>query len=309
MLISDDVKAAACLEKIGYYRLSGYWHLFRQTRIDFDHHNRPTVISLDKFKPGTEFQHAHDLYVFDKRLRLLFLDAIERVEIGLRVDVAFVLGAHSPWAHRDSQYLRHNFAVQKTPPDRIQTQHDKWLEKQDKLAAGASDDFVKHFRSKYQDPYPIWIAIELWDFGLLSILYEGMQFKDQEVISKKYGIPRSNLTASWTRSINHVRNICAHHGRLWNRSLVDQPKLTKVGEISLLDHIASDIANPSNPLSAGRIYAVAAILQFLLRRINPSTSWAERLKNHVSAFPAVPGASSLQMGFPPEWLSLPLWQP
>jgi hypothetical protein len=50
---------------------------------------KPQVIVEDDFRPGTTFQQVMNLYVFDKRLRLLFLDAIERVEVALRVDIAY----------------------------------------------------------------------------------------------------------------------------------------------------------------------------------------------------------------------------
>jgi abortive infection bacteriophage resistance protein len=45
---------------------------------------------------------------------------------------------------------------------------------------------------------------------------------------------------TWVRSISHIRNICAHHSRLWNRSPTDQPKPPMAGEIPLLDYLAAD---------------------------------------------------------------------
>jgi abortive infection bacteriophage resistance protein len=88
----DRNQAANWLRRVGYYRLSGYWYPFRQRGDDGR--------VLETFRPGTNLDHAFNLYVFDKRLRLLMLDAIERVEVGLRVDIAILIGKGDPWAHR-----------------------------------------------------------------------------------------------------------------------------------------------------------------------------------------------------------------
>src|SRR3954469_26007406 len=96
------------------------------------------------------------------------------------------------------------------------------------------------FAQSRADRLPIWIAIELWDFGMLSNFYAGMQDTHKFDIASKYNIPRFKLLETWLRSINHIRNICAHHGRLWNRNLDDQPAPTRTGEIQLLDHISME---------------------------------------------------------------------
>src|SRR5690606_21989022 len=98
MAVSDVTLAAECLERFGYYRLSGYWYPMRDsvTRASPD---GVEVEVIDRFREGVEFKPAVDLCVFDKRLRMLMTDAIERIEVALRVDVAHLLGARDPWAH------------------------------------------------------------------------------------------------------------------------------------------------------------------------------------------------------------------
>jgi abortive infection bacteriophage resistance protein len=98
--VSDDARAVAYLERIGYYRLSGYWYPFRIRA-----GTGPASVIGDNFRAGTEFGHVVDLYVFDKKLRLLMLDAIERVEIALRTSIAQILGPLGCWAH----YLEYSF--------------------------------------------------------------------------------------------------------------------------------------------------------------------------------------------------------
>ena len=109
LVVSDEAKALEHLERIGYYRLSGYWYSFRERSevccpleaiVGRKYKKGQTdKLVLDAFKQGAAFSHAVDLYVFDKKLRLLVLDALERIEIAIRVDVAYTLGQKDPFAY------------------------------------------------------------------------------------------------------------------------------------------------------------------------------------------------------------------
>ena len=299
MVVSNASLAAQYLERLGYYRLSGYWHPFRVTVPYYDAKGRERRGAIDRFRPGTELQHAVDLYVFDKRLRLLFLDAIERIEVALRVAVALQIGHRSAWAHRRSSELHGRFGKIDVRTGR--TLHQAWLDRLDGQESRSKEDFVVHFRSAYSTDLPIWMSIELWDFGLLSVLFANLKVADRDAIAAKYGVPTGDMLQTWLRSINNVRNICAHHSRLWNRSPVDQPRPPKPGQILLLDHLAA------NRFAQEHLYAVAAVVQFLMRTINPNSSWATRLKDHFTTFPPCPGVNVRQTSFPAGWEGLPLW--
>jgi len=312
MEITDTTAASNCLSRIGYYRLSGYWYPFRKSHISTNpltgetlfhpSTGKPQVIVEDDFRPGTTFQQVMDLYVFDKRLRLLFLDAIERIEVALRVDIALLIGERDPWAHRDPNQLHGRFSKKVIDHRAKKTEYQKWLERLDSTFRRSSEEFVKHFKRKYtEEQPPIWIAIELWDFGMLSVFLSGMKIADQEQLASKYGLPRTDMLTSWVRNINNVRNICAHHSRLWNRSPADQMSPPKRGEIAELDHLASD------SMAQSRIYATAVVLQFLLRTLNPTSSWASRFKIQCSRLPTSPVLSLSQGGFPSDWEALQIW--
>jgi abortive infection bacteriophage resistance protein len=219
MIITNDARAASCLQRIRYYRLSGYWYPFCQSAIV----GGKRVI-VDDFKANTTLPKIVDLYVFDKKLRLLVLDAIERFEIALRVQTALLLGARSPVAHRDPTQLDGVFARRADPKTGV-IPHREWLRRTDEAFDRSKEEFAKHFKSKYagSDP-PIWIACELWDFGALSVLFGGLNKRDQSAIASGYGITSGDVMETWIRSINVVRNVCAHDGRLWNRPSVIQPK-------------------------------------------------------------------------------------
>lgn len=299
MGISDTGRAEACLHRIGYYRLSGYAYPFRQGEIVT--HTDGTVEERlsESFRGGISLSGVMDLYVFDKRLRLLFMDAIERVEIALRVEVALLLGRRGAFAHRSPESFNRYFsgidATGKSP-------HARFLEKLDDGAARSKEDFAEHFRNKYDSPLPLWMAIELWDFGTLATVLDGMLEQDRAAMATQFGLARNNYLPSWAKSINFVRNVCAHHGRLWNRPLVQQPKSPSADPSGLLRHLVLD------PHAQRRLYAAAAVLRFLLRTINPATSWSARLQEHMASFPSLPGLSIRHMGFSEGWQQLALWK-
>jgi abortive infection bacteriophage resistance protein len=298
LVISDRAKATACLERIGYYRLSAYWFPFRETRPGPPDpvSGRPTIEYLDQFKPSASLLDAMALYVFDKKLRMLVMDAAERVEVGLRVDVALLASKRDPWAHRKPAEVNARFANAQPPMC-----HSEWLRRHDENEQKSKEEFAVHFRNKYGGNMPLWMAIELWDFGMLSVFLSGMKDADVTALANKYNLPRRDLLKTWVRSINYVRNISAHHKRLWNRPIVDQPQPPRVGELPGLDHLAAD------QHAQRRVYAVLVVLRWLLLRVNPASSWPQRLKAHMQTFPANPYFSPKHAGFPDGWDALPYW--
>jgi abortive infection bacteriophage resistance protein len=301
MLIDDEQKAKEYLHRTGYYRLSGYWYPFRKSTASQLPSGILETTVLDNFRENSQFKHVIDLYIFDKKLRILFLDALERIEIALRVDVALILGKEDKFAQHREALLDGNF-TKKVNLETGQTDYQAWLRDFNRLVSKSKEDFITHFKGKYDLPLPIWIAVELWDFGLLSKFITGMRYQELQSMSARYSIPRSELLKSWVRAMNYIRNVCAHHSRLWNRSPTSQIKLSKLGEIPLLDHLNKD------SYGSVRIYATAAVIQYFLRLICPRSEWSARLKNHLETFPAAPGVKVSQTGFPSDWQNLQLWK-
>lgn len=297
--VTDTKTALSCLQRIGYYRLSAYWYPFRQSTATALN-GRTTVQILDSFRDGALFSNAVDLYVFDKKLRLLLLDALERIEINMRADIAHYLGAKDIHAHMKPHLLHGKFTQQVT--DSGETKYSKWQARLQKLIRESNEEFVQHFNRKYSGDLPLWIAVELWDFGLLSTFFQGMKVVDKAAIAAKYNIPRWELLESWLHGMNYIRNVCAHHSRTWNRPLTRQPKFPKKNEIPLLDHITL------HPYAESRLYGVVAIMQYLLRIINPTSSWGNRLQAHCQSFPILDGGITIaNAGFPENWKKLSLW--
>lgn len=288
LTITDEQRALAHLQRIGYYRLSGYWYAFRQrsgacsplskSGIPMLKKGKTDHLMLDTFKPGATFQQAVDLYVFDKRLRLLALDGLERIEVGLRVDIAHTLGRLDPYAYLNPSLLHDEFA-QKIDQKTGLTPLHKWQENQARLINRSKETSIEHHKKKYGLPVPIWIASGIWDFGTLSHLFGGMREREQDAIAARYGISNGRVFASWLRSLNYLRNVCAHHSRLWNRNMADQPRKPAQGEVPLFEHAWQDSHVQARP------FLLFCIVQHLLMTINPTSTWWQRLSELLISFP------------------------
>ncbi|HCV78581.1 Abi family protein [Pseudomonas oryzihabitans] len=304
LAITDRTLALNYLSRIGYYRLSGYWYAFRERSgalVLLDRGQKPqklkvTTVTLDEFKVGATFQNAVDLYVFDKKLRLLTLDALERIEVGLRVDIAYCLGARDAFAYLRPELLHGDFSSKLDPRTGLSRHHD-WLGHQSKLIARSKEDFIRHCKDKYGLPLPIWIAAEVWDFGTMSTLYSGLQESDQDAIAAKYGLSNGRVFSSWLRSLNYLRNVCAHHSRLWNRNIVDQPKLPYLAEAPWVQPFIGNVH------ALARCYLLLRITRHLLDVVNPRSTWSQRIKAHLLSFPELShlGLNIAGMGAQPGW--------
>lgn len=293
--ITNDKISLEYLSRLGYYRLSGYLYPFRELLSLPIHTTKLTRPSRkDEFMKGATFQAAVELYVFDKRLRLLSLDAIERIEVAFRVDIAYLLGKKDRFAYVNPTLLHGSFS-KRIDPKTGKTKHYEWLAKHNQLIDRSKEDFVKHYKDKYGLPLPIWVAIELWDFGMLSTFYKGMTVNDKMTIAVKYGIRDWQIMESWLRCLNYVRNVAAHHSRLWNRNLIDQPKLPKKGSIPQFDCLIA------NTHTTSRIYIVLCILAYFMDYVCPRSSWINRVTDLLHSFPENLHVHIQDMGFPKDW--------
>ncbi len=274
LLIDHRSSAIDYLKRVGYYRLSGYWYPFRIMDKTASIAEGRSVRS-DVFLTGSRFEDVVRLYVFDKKLRLLALDALERIEMSVRVEVAHLLGQRDPFAHENPACLHGNFTKKPIPlgTNKGKTQHQVWLAKyQAMLKRASKEPFVVHHQQMY-GAMPIWAAIEVWDFGLLSKLFAGMQHADQQTIAAMYGVPSGKIFAQWLRSLNFIRNVSAHHNRLWNLNILER---------------SSALANWPIQLDNARPFFYFCLMQQLLLVICPNSSWGQRFKNLLkNGFPVV----------------------
>ncbi len=274
LAVPDRQTALHALERISYYRLSGYWLPFK----------RPD----DRFKPGASFDEVLALYEFDRRLRLLVMDAIERAEVAVRTAVTYEL------AHRYGTF-GHSNPANFWP----KFQHTKWVTNIKLEAARSKEIFIEHYQTKYEGfpTLPVWMATEVISLGALSRLYAGMKKADQAPIARAYGV-QPLVLGSWLHTLNYARNVCAHHSRLWNRELRIPPKLPRNDPDWHPPHV------PHND----RLWVVLLILRRLMDHHHQSGDWQADIERLVEPF-AANARWRLAMGFQDTWREHPVWCP
>ncbi len=266
LVITDRTEAEQWLEKVGYYRLSGYFVPFK-------------LSGADTFKPAVTFQNVVGLYRFDSQLRLLFMEALDRIEIAVRAVLTYDLAhAFGPFGHiYPSNFIR-GF------------DHRTFMVSIDREEKRSRELFIRHYRATYSDfELPIWIATELLSLGGLSIMYAHLPPNRRKKIARPLNTPEAVLV-SWLHSLTNIRNICAHHSRLWNRELPVRPTLLHAWR--------------SASISNDRVYCVALILQHLLTAVSAADQWKAKLKTLFNQYPDV-NLSAMQ--FPAGWQTVPPW--
>lgn len=293
MRINDPVEAERWLSVVGYYRLSGYWYPYRKSHRD----GAGFLVAEDEFFPGTTFERVVQIYEFDRRLKLRVLDAVERIEIAMRVRVGHGLGVHGTYAHEDKSILCQNF---------VRNGYAKWISKLEVEKKRSKEDFVKHYKLKHGGGFPVWVATELLDFGGLSWLYTGMQQTDRDAVAKSLnvldsdGAGNSGALQNWMRNLNQVRNSCAHHSRLWNRNMVDQLSQRHLKSVPELSHAASSSVTK-------RVYPSLAVLAYLLRQIAPESDWGAEMASYLQTGLAELSRPESDVGCPLGWRDEAIW--
>lgn len=282
-MVGDRALIIERLTTVGYYRLSAYWYPFR--RPDPADPRFP----LDDLKPDTSFDEVWCRYAFDRRLRLVVMDAIERIEVALRALLA---------THHSQRYGLFAYANDaRSLPSIDSGKFAKYREDIIKEQARSKDPFVKHFNAKYGDSHsvlPLWMAAEVMAFGTLLTFHRGCDPAIRAAIAKPFGV-HENVFASWLLALNTVRNICAHHSRLWNRDLGNKPKIPEK---------ITDWHSPVK-VSNDRVFGILTICKWSLDRVAPQSRWADRMRALLDASPTIPLVS---MGFPANWRESPIWK-
>lgn len=170
LTIENIVQAEHYLTHVGYYRLAGYWQIFQTDK------------ALHLFIPGTRFRHIIELYEFDRQLRGLLFDAIERIEISVRA------------------LLVHEMSMEYGPQwyekDDLAEKRGLFIENLDKIVGELNrshEEFVIHHDTKYGKTYPpAWKALQVISLGTLSKIYSnlGNRLPEKNLSPKNSAYPR-----------------------------------------------------------------------------------------------------------------------
>ena len=277
LVCADSSQLERALLAVSYYRFSAYLFPFRSRT------------EQGKFVPGTTFEKVWSYYRFDRKLRFLVMDAIERVEVAVRSSIVNQFAVqHGVFGYRDAA----NFAK---PLDNVRYQ--KTLQFIDGETMRSNEEFVSHFRASYDSSkgLPLWMAAEVMTFGNLLTFFRLMKMSDKKAVARQFGLT-SALMESWLTALNYIRNICAHHGRLWNRHVAVCPLIPEK------DPQWHESAYPVNPT---RVYSVLTILNAFVKKVAPQSGWKVRLFSLLADFPDI---HRLSMAIPAGFEKSALWK-
>jgi abortive infection bacteriophage resistance protein len=273
----DPLEMEAYLRRINYYRLSGYWYPFKTNN--------------EQFQANTDFATIRMHYEFDHKLRLVVAEAVEHFEITLRTQFAY----HHALQHGAFAYVDQ----QNSLPGLSATKFVEFQEKRKEELSRSQEEFIKHFLTKYGDVHhapPLWSAIEIMSLGSVVVLYRGATHRVKQAVANYFRIP-SKVMESWALTLLAIRNICAHHARLWNRHLGVKPLIPRADN--------SPHWHKPIPISNQKIFGIATILLYCMQHIDPQSTWPYRL---IQLLQQATPQMLVSMGFPKDWHLCPIWK-
>jgi abortive infection bacteriophage resistance protein len=273
--ILDEQRAISYLTNIGYFRLSAYMYpLLKEPKEEH------------LYKTDATFDTVLDMYRFDRKLRILLFNEIEKTEVAIRSAMNNLIsdGLNDAFWMTDASYFHNNIIFTKTL-SLIKSENEK-----------SKEDFIEHFKNKYANPYPpAWMISEIIPLGVLCNLFNNLKNKTLlKKIAHLFGVSLP-VFSSWILILVNLRNLCGHHARLWNR------------EIPIISHILNKPAFPwidSSTTDMKRIYFRICIIKYLLFTVSPNNRFTEKLKSLLAEYPTV---DIRAMGFPAAWHDEPLW--
>lgn len=278
LIIADKPKAIEFLEYVNYYRLSGYMLPFELSRHVFYH--------------GTTFDQVKNLYLFDRNLRNLVMEALAVIEVFTRTKFSSFLGdMGGPFAHLNGNHFDSTVKYQ------------DWYNRVIPEIKRSQEAFVRHFKTKYCEwpDLPIWVTVDLLTFGSMSMFYRNLKTPLKKQLAQCFQV-KERFLESWLHVLNYTRNLCAHHSRLWNRIYSIKAVIPR-NDTSW--NIFSDPALHAKPFLA------LTIISQLLHTIQSTTGidifWRQRVIDLLQSPPNVPNFEQAT-GIPPNWQQNLLWQ-
>lgn len=293
LFVSDDNRALRYLGRIGYYRLTAYMVPFQLPNSDH------------QFKPGASFDDILYHYIFDRRLRLLVLDAIERIEVAIRAAITDAMSERhdDPFWYTNSKHFaradQHATMLSKVREScKIQLQRRPENEG-DHLNYPSA---LEHYLTTYGEPElpPSWLVTQELTIGSLDKMFSALKHSEQERISASLNL-RAPLLRSWLLTLVRLRNVCAHHARLWNIALGVAPATPRSPNVPWVRD-TGQIGNSAE--GPARLYRALVVIQSLMHQISPESSWAGRLWELLGEFDEIPKRA---MGMPEAWEDDEFW--
>ena len=271
---NEDI-ALKHLRSISYFRLANYWRQMEENT------------TTHQFLPNNYFEDIIGIYLFDRELRNLIFAAIQNIEIALRTRVIhFYSLEHGAFWFMDENLFKDK-AIHETCLVNIKKEINR-----------SNEEFLKEHFAKYNEPEfpPVWKVLEVVSFGTLSKLFYNI--KDTYVknqVAKCFSLPQYIYLESWIKSAVILRNVCAHHSRLWNKRFPWKPQLPQELPLTWVKNVS---------VRPFKLYAQLCYLVYLEQNIDLNSNLKHKL---LALLKSHPNINLKAMGFPENWQSEPLW--
>ncbi|HEY5507154.1 MAG TPA: Abi family protein [Paludibacter sp.] len=276
LLFDDKTNAEHYLSNISYYRLRAYTYPFQ----DNNNPEHPFIKTIT-------FEQIIQLYVFDRQLRLLLFNAIEKIEVALRTQIIY----HYAMEHGSHWHLKRELY---TNPQFFRDHIDSLQKEVDR----SNEAFIKHYKSTYTNPSepPCWMSLEVTSMGLLSKIFSNLK-KDgiKDTVASYFGVKNVDLLANWMFCLSILRNTCAHHARVWNRRLpaITIPKKTSYSYVN------------NKNIYSNKLYSYVCNIEYLLNIISPEHGFKNNFRQLIDTCPLF---QEREMGFPTNWRDEDFWK-
>ena len=277
MEIPDRDFAERCLNHIGFHRLRAYWRPLETTQL---------TVSGPRFRHGVSFNGVMTRYMFDQRLRAFLLEAFSYIEISVKAQWAYQLATgfgHGEFAHQKPALFKAEYYA-----GNLQE-----LER--------SYNQVDHRSGVNFHSLAIWDLMPAMSFGQLSRWYANLQNRAiRQAVAQFYGMDEAILRPA-LHQFSKVRNICAHHELIWDRTISRGFKTPRLLVGSTETPAAFNAAAPH------KIYNTLVMTVHMMAIITPNGNWTERFLTFRTAdmYRHIP---YVDMGFPANWRDLSLWR-
>lgn len=274
--MADPARAAHYLTFISYYRLSGYLRYYYADPSSKEPH----------FRPGTSFDDVLNLYIFDRKIRNLLMDALERIEVAVKATISNTVSLRAgPFWISDANNFDYG-------------SHDEIMGIVNDLLGDDPENhqhqYISHYYKNYGEPAypPSWILMETLSFASTSKIYKHLKGEHRPAVAGLLKARHHNVLESWLHALSFARNVCAHHGRVWNRKFTIHPKIPHQNRADW-PHDSRD-----------KLYSLCAMIHILMAVVADGSQWSKRLYELIQGRPSVPLQA---MGFPEDWASNSLW--
>lgn len=212
-IIKNEELARKTLKYINYFRLVNYF--------------QPFSISKNEYEEGTTFEKILQIYEMDRKLRSIILAALEEVEITLRA----VISNHHAMKYGALGYLNASTF------DRSHN-HQNFIARIEHLIESNEErSFVKHYNTRHNGHFPLWVVMELFSFGTLAFFFKEMQSVDKKILSNDFFHCSPSEMDNWIFCLNELRNYCAHYNRLYGNDFPVLPRTPRNFEPELENNV------------------------------------------------------------------------